>query len=198
MLINKKGIEIVDIRNDLKLPGKLDDVIHYLVENKRIEIRIPDIKKNLIVGVIYRHPRGRIDLFNVLLEKTLSSISKNDKLCFICGDLHINPLQLNHDPTQQFISSVLSENVISHIALHTRLSDHSATLIDHILVKYNKYTLSEEIVSCSLYYDITNHFFFLFFIWPTHGLIMSNFLTSKLSSTVGLQVAVLLYGHVHK
>ncbi len=44
---------------------------------------------------------------------------------------------------------------VSHYLL--RLSDHSATLIDHILVKHNKYTLNEEIVSGNLYCDITNH-----------------------------------------
>ncbi len=60
-------------------------------------------------------------------------------------------MQLNHDPTQQFISSVLSEKVISHIILLTRLSDHSGMLIDHILVKHNKNTQYEEIVSGSLY-----------------------------------------------
>ncbi len=69
-LLIKKGIEIVDIRNELKLPGKLDDDIHYLVEYKWIKIRIPGIQQNLIVGVIYRHLKGRIDLFNVLPDKT--------------------------------------------------------------------------------------------------------------------------------
>ncbi len=44
-LLIKKGIEIVDIRNELMLLGKLDDDIHYLVENKWIEIRLPGIKK---------------------------------------------------------------------------------------------------------------------------------------------------------
>ncbi len=33
-LLIKKGSEILDIRNELRLPGKLDDDIHYLVENK--------------------------------------------------------------------------------------------------------------------------------------------------------------------
>ncbi len=45
-LLIKKCIEMVDIRrNELKLPGKLDGDIHYLVENKWIEIKIPSIKK---------------------------------------------------------------------------------------------------------------------------------------------------------
>ncbi len=98
--------------------------------------RIPGIKNSLIGGLIYRYPKSRIGLFNVLLEKTLSPINKNDKLCLICRNLNINPLQLNHHPTQQFISTVLGKTKLYctylNITLPTRLSDHWATLIDQI------------------------------------------------------------------
>ncbi len=85
--INKKGIQIIGIQSDLCLSKSLpeDEDCEYCVENKWVEINISGIKKKLIIGVIYRHPKGKIEQFNQEFEKSFSIINNEDKLCFITG-----------------------------------------------------------------------------------------------------------------
>ena len=68
-LLIKNEIKIVSERHDLCLPQFSHIDSNYMVENKWVELKIPYMKKNIIVGVIYRHPKGNIDLFNTHLEK---------------------------------------------------------------------------------------------------------------------------------
>ena len=154
-LLVRKNVEFITERHDLHIKGNDNDNTD--IENIWIEIKVPSIKKPIIVGCIYRHPRGNVKYFTCELEKTIQKLSQEDKLCFICGDLNINPLQTHHEPTEGFINAILSHNVIPHITLPTRLTDHSATLIDHILVKHDKYTAGETLLSGNIFNDISDH-----------------------------------------
>ncbi len=51
----------------------------------------------------------------------------------------------------------MGENFIPHITLPARITDHSASLIDHILIRPNKPTVGEAIVSGNIYSDISDH-----------------------------------------
>ncbi len=75
----------------------------------------------------------------------------------LVGDININPLQTNQEPTCMFINSILGENFIPHITLPARITDHSATLIDHIVIRPHKHTVGETIVSGNIYFDISDH-----------------------------------------
>ncbi len=73
------------------------------------------------------------------------------------GDLNINLLNTNHDPTQTFINAIFSHNIIPHITLPTRLKDDSATLIDHILVQYDHSDIHDRITTGNLINDMSDH-----------------------------------------
>ncbi len=49
------------------------------------------------------------------------------------------------------------ESFIPHIILPTCLTENSPILIDHILMKYNKNTTYEDIISGNIFCDISNH-----------------------------------------
>ncbi len=123
-----------------------------------LEIKVHNINKNIVIGVIYRHPKGKVDLFTSHLDTTLQILSREDKLIFVCGDLNINTINLTYEHTNHFLNTILMENVIPHITLPTRITEYSATLIDHILIKYNKNTACEDINSGTIFCDISNHF----------------------------------------
>ncbi len=156
LLVNNKHA-IISERNDLNMPKSYACDINYQLENSWVELKVKDIMKNIIVGCIYRHPKGKVSLFTDKLEKIINKVAKENKLCYLVGDLNINLLNTNHDPTQNFINTVFSHNIIPHITLLTRLKDDSATLIDHILVQYDHSDMHDRITTGNLINDISDH-----------------------------------------
>ena len=66
---------------------------------------------------------------NSLLEK----ISKEQKSVFLLGDFNINLMNYNvHNPTDEFLDSLVSNSFLPYILQPTRISSHSKTLIDNI------------------------------------------------------------------
>lgn len=98
----------------------------------------PDIQisngKNIIVGTIYRPSNKKIEAFVDKFNSIVSIISKENKHCNLMGDFNLNLLHYeNHIPTQEFMDSLLSHIFYPLINRPTRLTAHSATLIDNIL-----------------------------------------------------------------
>ncbi len=63
-------------------------------------------------------------------------MSNENKKCIICGNINIDGLKIdNNENVNSFLNMILSNNVIPHIKLPTRITDHSISIIDHILLK---------------------------------------------------------------
>ncbi len=62
------------------------------------------------------------------------------------------------------ITTSVDAYYIPHITLPARITDHRATLIDHILIRPHKPTVGEAMVSRNIYSDISDHLpnFYLF------------------------------------
>ena len=154
----KKEIQVLKIRNDLKLPQTVPNDENYLVENLWLECKLENWKKSIIIGAIYRHPKGKVSIFNEKYENSLKKIDSENKNCIICGDLNIDALAINHADSQNFYNLNLAENFIPHINIPTRITDNTATLIDQIFFKHNNHTLEENIITGNLFTDLTDHF----------------------------------------
>ena len=103
------------------------------MESTFIEIVNPR-KSNIIVGVIYRHPSMDLSDFNCnYLNKLLENTSKEQKSIFLLGDFNVNLLNYNeHNETNEFLDSLVSNSFIALILQPTRITGHSNTLIDNI------------------------------------------------------------------
>ena len=88
----------------------------------------------MICGVIYRHPNiSKFETFMNYLDPSLDKISKEKKYCIMMGDFNINLLNFEtHLPTDDFINTLGSYFFLPQILQPTRVTDHSATLIDNI------------------------------------------------------------------
>ena len=63
----------------------------------------------------------------------MSKISKENKLVFVMGDFNVNLLNYeSHNETNDFINTMVSHYLLPHILHPTRVTDHSATVIDNI------------------------------------------------------------------
>ena len=152
-----KSIQVKSIRNDLKLPTTIDTDDNYLVENLWIECQTDSIKKPLIVGIIYRHPKGNVNKFTEVYNHSLDIVNNENKICVICGDLNINALSIIHQPSQAFYDLNLSENMIPQITLPSRITENSATIIDQVFFRQTSQTIDEKMYSGLILSDLTDH-----------------------------------------
>ena len=111
--------------------------------------------KNIIIGVIYRPPSEYTLEFLEKLNKLLSGVTKGNKYCYITGDFNLDLLKHeSHSITAQFLEALFSYGFLPMITKPTRITAHSATLIDNIFT--NNTTVSSKNGSV-IVSDISDH-----------------------------------------
>lgn len=81
-------------------------------------------------------------------------IKTRQKVMFICGDFNIDLLNPNnHKMTEDFINTVFSLGLYPQITRPSRITSHSATLIDNIFTNI----IQNNTVSGLLIHDISDH-----------------------------------------
>ena len=144
----KKGIQY-KIRRDLNINDE------NIIESAFIEI-INLQKKNIIIGVIYRPPNSNFNLFENEINKILSKTDKENKICYLMGDFNIDLLKSEScDFARRFLEQLLTSSYIPLILKPTRITQHTATLIDNI------FTNDTEVIDFSsngiIFSDISDH-----------------------------------------
>ena len=108
--------------------------------------------KNVIVSCIYRKPGTILDNFIENLEELYSRV-KNE-VVYICGDFNIDLLkQDTHVPTKHFLDTMFTLGLCPLISKPSRITSHSATLIDNIFTNEMKH----ENISGLIINEITDH-----------------------------------------
>ena len=140
------------LKEDLKFIQK--DIITDSFESLFIDVIDDSSSRPTLVGVIYRPPNTDLRPFNAEIEKTLSGLTSKKNSCILAGDYNIN--LLNHTSsteTNNFINVLFSHQIIPQISRPTRISDHSATLIDNVLTNQ----LEPSSLSGIIITDISDH-----------------------------------------
>lgn len=112
--------------------------------------------KSTIIGNIYRSPA-----FNNIVEFThellalIEKLNSENKHIVINGDFNIDILKFNSNaPTACLLDMMLSHNMIPRITLPTRLTQSTATLIDHIYCNVH----IDNLIAGTITTDISDHF----------------------------------------
>ena len=123
--------------------------------------------RNTIVGVIYRSPsHPTIRDLTQSLSKVLEKIQNENKDIILTGDLNIDLLQSGkHKHTTCFLDTLLSFHLFPKVTLPTRVTDSTATLIDHMFSNVS----ADKSLAGTLTTNITDHY--------------SNFLFTETSPT---------------
>jgi len=114
-------------------------------------------KRPVVVAEIYRPPGGSIKDFIDTIDECLSTISKEGKICYIMGDLNINLLNTStHSVTADFLNTMYSHMFIPLVTRPTRITEYSATLIDHIYTNVSQ-VIESSPLSGILYCCMSDH-----------------------------------------
>ena len=104
--------------------------IPMLLEQLAVEITIQG-NKNIVIGCMYRSPNGDFNKFNEYVDVFLN-YNKN-KTIVICGDFNVNLLNHGqHHLTDNFLDILHGYGLYTLITQPTRITIHSATLLDNI------------------------------------------------------------------
>ena len=142
------------IANDLKAVPRPDIKFDLaLVESCWAEIDTGEGKKKMIIGCIYKHPTCNLEQFRNQLNDIIKTINPNRHEICIFGDININFLKFSeHTQTEEFLDMLYANNILPIITKPTRLTDHTATLIDHIYTN-----CLQNFTAGILTVDITDH-----------------------------------------
>ena len=122
-------------------------------------VKIKSCKKfsnTVILGNVYRSPSSRnTQNFHRIIESSLSKLSRHKtKQILIVGDFNIDLIKYETDENARELIDITSNHGFSQvISRPTRITDHSATLIDHIYTNKIHQVLSTSVVTL----DITDH-----------------------------------------
>ena len=145
------GVGIL-LNNKLKYKQRNDlDVNNECFESMFIEIE--KVKKNVLIGVIYRPPNQSVQSFLDILEDILNIIYKEKKDIYLMGDFNINLFDINScQSVNDFLDLLMIHFLYPMIHCPTRITDRSCTLIDNIFTNNLDESWSGTILS-----DISDH-----------------------------------------
>ena len=112
--------------------------------------------RNVVILLIYRIPDTSIDSFIDKISNCLNSvIRKENKLCYILGDVNIDLMKHDsHTSTSDFLDLMYLYGMIPLIRKPTRITSHTATLIDHIFTNnFSDSVIHHQGILCSTLSD---------------------------------------------
>jgi hypothetical protein len=146
---------------NFKVRDDLSVFTPHVFESIFIEVLHPS-EKNSIVGVIYRpntQPRADVDILASTLFDVMDIVHSENKNSVIMGDVNIDLLKFGtHGKTNDYVDGIFSHGYLPIILKPTRISNSSATLIDHI---YSNNTNIDSIHSGIILTDVADTFWYL-------------------------------------
>ena len=114
------------MRDDLSLTGEK------CAESLFIKIHRTN-EKHILIGTIYRPLDQNVQDFVGSVDQFITKISRENKNCYLMSDFNLNLLLHNsHAFTGKFLNVMFSRSFVPLITRPTRLTSHTATLIDNI------------------------------------------------------------------
>ena len=144
LYVNKvlKAIPRPDLKIDLPL-----------VESCWVEIDPNNNRKHIMIGCIYKHPPANVEEFTLTFDEFLNKLNPSKYDMYIMGDMNIDLLKYHsHQQTERYLDMIYSLDLLPVITKPTRITNHTATLIEHIYTN-NVNRLTSGIVTV----DISDH-----------------------------------------
>ena len=155
---SKAGGVGIFVRHELqpKLKSNISDIENHNTFFEHIWVEITLKSKKYCIAGFYRHPNTPVIAFTDALSKILHKMAKN-KTIFVLGDINIDVCKYDRDPnTKLYVDLMCSYNLMPYSFLPTRITNTSATIIDHIFSNcqlLSPVSVKSGLVTC----DIADH-----------------------------------------
>lgn len=153
---NGRSFEITLDFHTVERPFKLKCLFTFWPSFESIFVEILNDKtKNIIVGVIYRPPKSNINDFIEKFELSIEKINKEKKECYFMGNYNLDLLKSeSNNLINSFLDSLYYSSLTPLISKPTRITTHSASLIDNI---FSNVLENNQPISGIIYSDISDH-----------------------------------------
>ena len=148
--VNERGGGVGAYINSSLDYTRLDDINIHNAESLWLRV---NIKKVLIIGIVYRKPSGDINEFINDMSIVLEKIKIDKHSIVILGDFNIN-LLARDEKSFALISMMECYGVHQLITMPTRVTKSSKSLIDHIYTNIDGNTLQAGCIEV----DVSDHF----------------------------------------
>ena len=119
-----------------------------------VELSILGQAKNILVGVVYHRPSSSGLDFLRDLSRIFSNICKENKKIYITGDFNFDLLKHENSlPVRNLIDLLHGYNLLSLINKPTRVTNETASIIDHIWSNVTKCSFSGAVTI-----EVTDHY----------------------------------------
>ena len=108
--------------------------------------------KTILIGSIYRHPTEDSNKFLNDFSDCMEKLADEKELFYIIGDINIDINKTNQNSPQadRYMPVTTSNGAFSVITKPTRVTDKTATVIDHIITNDTAHSILLHVISTSL------------------------------------------------
>ena len=132
-----------------------------IFESLFVEIKLSSSKK-IVIGSIYRPGKTpglsfteQFSQFSDILSTILAELSNNYEHVFLYGDFNLNVLDLTQNKfISEYVDTIFSYGFLQLVTKPTRISENTATLLDHILTNSTAQT-HDTFILCT---KLSDHF----------------------------------------
>ena len=109
----------------------------------------------VVIGVVYKPPESNTDIFVAHVSDIMGILSKERKQCILMGDFNLDFIKVDiHNQTKYFVHRLYTNAFHPTISKPTRVTEHSATLLDNIITNITGYCMKSGV----LHNDISDNF----------------------------------------
>ena len=133
-----------------------NDLTHNSNDSQFLFAEIVKYNISTLIGVSYKPPNVNIDSYSLILSNLLDKLENTSKNIFIAGDFNIDLLKSeNNEETNSFFNNLLTYSLFPTIVKPTRITSHSATLIDNIFTNSLTWLTLSNLVFCTMIFRTT-------------------------------------------
>ena len=118
-------------------------------ESLWLEVSSPSIPATILVGCIYRPPSLNTDCIHSICNQIDQALTMR-KHVVVCGDVNVNLLNTSHAQTIFLSEYIATRDLLQPIVSPTRITNHSATLIDIFLVSAREIVKSATVIDLGI------------------------------------------------
>ena len=156
-LTSKGGVVVYVLKDTFSSVKLRSDLSINENDIESICLEISEGNQTYVCCTVYRHPKNNYNLFEEYLLKVINTLKRENVLFYLQGDINIDLLNPSAQMTERYLDCLLPNNIVPCITKPTRITQSSATLIDHVNIFRPLNQIAKFVDAGCLLLDISDH-----------------------------------------